>query len=324
MCLQNKSEWSRFRWIVLLAMFLMLTLTAVAQTPRAVVRVGDVLAPAGAEGIPIPIYLENYSDTVAGFEFWFILSNPEVFEFQNTPLKSSEVSFDTNNTLVSGWEFIQARSLVGTGTDADLFGQANTLVPPYMHGIGYPQYGDIPLIKVLADIYALSENPLTVAVEINLNSSLLDKFNLSDELGHAIGVLADTTIDTTCWNCTQWQDPPENTICLQWMLVEETTGDSCEYDTSIVYSLDTTEIKVYDGSLTAFTCGDVNGDYKINIFDITELIGVLYLNSEQPEHWSTIGNVNNDGSVNIFDITTLIDFLYRDGPDPSCPYEWIM
>jgi hypothetical protein len=310
-------------WALLLPVILVLSVAASAQTPHLVLRVGDVLAPAGAEGIPIPVYMENYYDTVAAFQFWLILSNPDVFQFQNTPLKASQVSIDTSGTLISGWEFVEARSLMGTGIDADIVAQANTYLPPYTPGIGYPQYGDIPLIKVLSDTYELSENPITVTAGIMIQTGLLDKFGFSDENGSSIGILTDTSIDTTCWNCVQWEDPPDNTICLQWELVAGTNGDSCAYDTSYFYSLDTTEVKVYDGSLTAFLCGDVNGDYKVNIFDITDMIGIIYLFVEHPEHWSTIGDVNNDEAVNIFDVTTLISFLYMSGPPPSCPYEWL-
>ncbi len=52
--------------------------------------------------------------------------------------------------------------------------------------------------------------------------------------------------------------------------------------------------------------GDVNGDGKANIEDVTELINALL-------RGNTAGNdaadVNDDGRVNIDDVTTLINYL---------------
>jgi len=310
-------------WVIIFPAVLVLSVSAVAQTPDLVVHVGDVLAPSGTEGIPIPVYMENYSDTVAAFQIWLLLSNPDVFEFQNSPLKVSEVSLDTTNTLVSGWEFVLARSLSGSGLDAKITAQANTYLPPYTPGIGYPQYGNIPLIKVLADTYELSENPITVTAYIMIETDLLDNFSFSDENGNSIGFIIGTVVDTTCWDCVQWADPPEDSICLVWELAPGTTGDSCAYDTNFVASLDTANVEIIDGSLTTFLCGDINGDYKVNIFDITDFISSIYRNLPLPDNWEVIGDVNNDGAINIFDITYLISYLYLGGPEPVCGYGWL-
>jgi len=310
------------RWFVLFPAIMLIALSAVAQTPRLVVRVGDVLAPSSSEGIPIPVFMENYADTVAAFQFWALLSNPDVFEFQNTPLKASEVYLDTGGTLISGWQLVEARSLVGTGMDAKVTAQANTYIPPYVNGIGYPQYGEIPLIKILADTYELSENPITVTAEIRINTDMQEIFGFIDQLGQPIGTISDTTVNTTCWNCVQWMDPPDDTICAVWEEIQGTTGDSCVVDTFLTQRLDTSAVHIYDGSLTLFLCGDVNGDYKVNIFDITDMIGILYISVPAPDHWQTIADVNKDETVNIFDIAALISYLYIDGPPPECNYEW--
>ncbi len=70
-----------------------------------------------------------------------------------------------------------------------------------------------------------------------------------------------------------------------------------------------------------FSCGDVNQDEAVNIFDVTYLISYLYKSGPPPEPMKS-GDVNNDCTVNIFDITYLISFLYKDGPDPTCPAVW--
>jgi len=70
--------------------------------------------------------------------------------------------------------------------------------------------------------------------------------------------------------------------------------------------------------------GDVDGDFLVNIFDITGLIEWLYLESDKP-HWPVWrANVNGDYEYNIFDITYLISYLYLDGPRPTVGFEWIL
>jgi len=46
----------------------------------------------------------------------------------------------------------------GSGYDIKITGQANLAPPPYHKGIGFPQYGTKPLIKLLADIYPLPDS----------------------------------------------------------------------------------------------------------------------------------------------------------------------
>jgi hypothetical protein len=310
--------------IIIILAIITLSATVSAQEPILVVRVGDVLAPYGTEGVPIPVYMENYADTVVAFELWLILSNPDVFEFQyNAGLKSTPIEFDTTNTLLSGWQFVDARSLTETGHEVKIIGRANTIPPPHVHGIGYPQSGEIPLIKIMADVYDIPPMPVGLTAEILIMADNLDNFNFSDEMGNSIGVIIDTVIDTTCWDCVQWLPPPNDTICLVWEQVPGSTGDSCIVDTILVPTLDTAAVHVYNGSLTVFLCGDINDDEAVNIFDVTELIGTIYLYWPQPDYWEILGDINNDGVVNIFDVTYLISYLYMDGSAPTCNYLWL-
>ncbi len=70
--------------------------------------------------------------------------------------------------------------------------------------------------------------------------------------------------------------------------------------------------------------GNVNADSVINIFDITYLIGHLYIDGPPPIPYELCsGDPNNDCTCNIFDITYLIGFLYISGPPPGSCEEWI-
>ena len=66
----------------------------------------------------------------------------------------------------------------------------------------------------------------------------------------------------------------------------------------------------------ASLCGDFDGDEALSIFDITGLIGYLYLEGSPPPI-PVQADPNHDCIINIFDITYLIDFLYLEGPAPQ-------
>lgn len=51
------------------------------------------------------------------------------------------------------------------------------------------------------------------------------------------------------------------------------------------------------------------------------IIGIIILIMPTQSFSGSCGDVNNDGAVNIFDITYLITYLYLDGPEPDCGYE---
>jgi hypothetical protein len=64
-------------------------------------------------------------------------------------------------------------------------------------------------------------------------------------------------------------------------------------------------------------CGDVNGDGKCNILDITYEISYLYYEGPAPfSMWAA--DVNGTVTVNLLDVTYIISFLYFDGPAPAC------
>ena len=56
--------------------------------------------------------------------------------------------------------------------------------------------------------------------------------------------------------------------------------------------------------------GDVNGDYNVNITDVTDLIDML-LSGNTSISFDTAADVDNDGNISIADITDLIDILLR-------------
>lgn len=61
--------------------------------------------------------------------------------------------------------------------------------------------------------------------------------------------------------------------------------------------------------------GDVNGDWSLNILDITYLVSYLYKGGAAPIDPNN-GDPNGSCNINILDVTYLISYLYKGGPAP--------
>ena len=112
--------------------------------------------------------------------------------------------------------------------------------------------------------------------------------------------------------------------------------DSCDYliirnaetdDLDTVHVIDFRTDVVLKGFLGAVCdCepGNANGDATINIFDITYIIGYLYLGGPAPTPYALCnGDPNCDCTCNIFDITYVIGYLYLGGPAPCDCAAWL-
>ncbi|MBI5225038.1 hypothetical protein HY989_04175 [Candidatus Micrarchaeota archaeon] len=73
----------------------------------------------------------------------------------------------------------------------------------------------------------------------------------------------------------------------------------------------------YDNFAINQECGDVNGDGKINVVDLTYLVAYLFSGGPEPKINKLIGDVNGDGKVNVVDITYLVNYLFKAGPAPT-------
>ena len=65
----------------------------------------------------------------------------------------------------------------------------------------------------------------------------------------------------------------------------------------------------------AFLRGDVDGNHRYTINDLTMLISYLYRQGPSPGSIEQ-ADVDNSGTINVADITYLINFLYYNGPPP--------
>lgn len=376
--------------------------TASAQTPRLIVSVIDTIAAANAQNTPISIFLDNFSDSVAGVELWIQLDRPDVILFQTdvdtvddttfwncldgtwpacndseqvfdtllywswacgageTPPNCDSIqvvdpeagfdffttvsydfmaieedveivtgNFDTANTLMSGWQFVDARSLGGTGFDIKVSALANQASGPTVPGIGWPQSGGT-LIRLLADV-VLDDTATDRTVNMRIVSTTLDNFSFSDEDGNSIGILTDSVLDTTYWSCVD--EDPITFECLQYVQVPTPPYDSLSTRWIKFGALDTNEVILFDGSLTVLPppdciCGNANDDInpntqqpRVNIGDATYLVALIFSGGPPPmcngvpDNWT--GDPDGNCKVNIGDVTYLIQWIFNGGPGPN-------
>lgn len=72
---------------------------------------------------------------------------------------------------------------------------------------------------------------------------------------------------------------------------------SCYIDDFTIYTDDTPAV-----------VGDINGDGKVDMADVNELIGMILDPVKMQEN---IADVNADGNVNVSDVTKLIDMILK-------------
>lgn len=260
-----------------------------------------------SSGLPvyIPVYMDNYSDTVAGFTILFQLDRPDVVTFR------TEV--DTSSSLISGWELLVATNLGESGYNVKVTALANLPAEPLTAGIG-PQIGGL-LFYLVADVVIPPSSPDSSAL-IFINENLwLTSF--SDELGALISVVPDTVITEECWSCQLWMGDPA--VCLDWMLVSTPPCDSTALDTVIIPRLD-----LFDGSIaivSSFGCcllaGDANGNSSTNIADAIFIINRVFDGGPDPACCEE-ADANGNGSVNIADAIFIIISVFSGGGPPSC------
>lgn len=72
-----------------------------------------------------------------------------------------------------------------------------------------------------------------------------------------------------------------------------------------------------------YASGDANGDFEINLLDITHILTWLYKAGDPPKWPKWRANANADRNYNLLDITYLINFLYKGGDRPKPPPTWM-
>ena len=339
-----------------------------AQIPSITVTIGDTTAAPGSINTPITIFMDNLWDDVAGFNIWIQLDRPDIMEFQTDTMTvidttfweclnfsgpnctdSVEVfgfdstwhffyidtvvetvgSFDTTGCLTSGWEFVDTRSISGTGLDLNIVGIADLPGGLTVPAIPQGQQGGV-LLRVLADVFNIDDSLTDRTVNMLIQTDFKDHFSFSRPDGSSITWIPTEVEDTICWVCTSWLIDPPDTICTNYqstLLFEDCDSTSIEIDT--VGLLDTANVVINNGSVTvlySFVCGNIDNSAGgfIDIGDLVYLVNFMFANpaGPAPDPYES-GDVNCSGFIDISDLVYMVDFMFGNptGPEPCavCP-----
>lgn len=330
---------------------LMLTSSGQAQ-PELYVQVGNSTAYPNQLNVPVSLYMDNYQDTVVGFNVWLQFDIPGIIIFQTDwvteydttfwrcdslegpdCVDSSEVfdpdsadffyvvidtvergNIDTTGTLVAGWEYIRATSLSGVGTDLNIVGLADYLGGPVHPGIA-PQQDTTPLIRMLADVLDMEDTTSLRTVNIIIQHTFVDHFSFSAPGGITIGLMDQEVVDTNYYRCDQWNGD----TCVDWVRTSVPPYDSVYIETTIVQVLDTLVVIIVDGSMEVLhgLCGNINGESPpaVDVADLTYMVEYLFGGGPPPPN-PVEADLDCNGGVDVSDLTFIVEYLFGGGPAP--------
>jgi hypothetical protein len=262
-----------------------------------VFTVGDTTAPPGFDNGFISIYIDNFYDTIAGFQCVLVSERPDLvrFNFDNG-------GFDTTGTLVSRFQYVDAIDRAGDQTELWFLCIANLPSPPLYRGFP-PQQGGVA-VRIPFRTFSIPDSGGSLLCPISVTTP----FDFSNPNGYSIGTAIDTAYDTTWFVCQEYVGDS----CLAWEGYSEYVPgwDSIAVDTIKTGYLDTTRVITVEGSILihAIQC-DMDGNGSVNVSDLTCLVSVLF---GTPSESCTIGfcDLNNSGRMEISDLTALVSMLF--------------
>ena len=92
-------------------------------------------------------------------------------------------------------------------------------------------------------------------------------------------------------------------------------------DSSLITMLIDFDLNVWEPAIICCfqNRGDLNGDGKVNILDLTDIVCFLFRGCGNTANCPEETDINGDGTLNnILDLTTLVDFIFRGGSLTSC------
>ncbi len=252
------------------------------------------------------------------------VDSPYIYPWDMMHVDSTPVnvgSLDTVGTLISGWESVESRSVYTGGLGLDIkvtaYAYQNGYHPPL-----YPQQGGV-LFRLRADIFPIPPEMIDRSVGILVDVGNKPYFGFSTPAGVSIGWIQVPKPDTSYYMCTA-PVPPPGSGCYTWTKKhswECPTGgcDSVGIDTIYVATLDTANVKIYDGQLQVldFMCGDCNNSASVTIGDISVLIDHLFITGVALDPIAPC-DANCSGDITIGDVMALIDRLFVSGSPLCC------
>jgi len=281
--------------------------------------------------VRIPIFVDNFRDTVLGFALWIQTDRPgDVMAFQTDSTISTDTTywrcvagsppsctdsiavppestwhfihidsyaveianFDTTGTLIAGWEYVNTRSFSGIGTDLLVVGIANLPGGPVQKGFG-PQTGGT-LIKLLADVFDDIDPFTDSTVQLFINKDISDCNFIAVSDPNWSPCIPDTFWDTNGFVCTQW-------------LIDSTQNPP---DTTVCLNWEQTRAPPWDSIVTTMNIQYVLDTTLVCINNGSVRILPPYI----------CADLNGDSTAgNILDLNFLVNRIFRSGPQSVPP-----
>jgi hypothetical protein len=277
---------------------------ATALSPEIIFTVPDTALLAAQSQPYLSIYLDNFQDTVAGFQFVLVSERPDLVRFD-----LSNGGFDTAGTLLSGFEWVSAQDPSGNGSRYWLRCIANANPFDGHNYWGFPpQQGGVALRVPLILTAPGAGDPYGAI-------SVTTPFDFSTPEGISIGVVTDTLYDTTFYHCTEWF----GSVCLSYEQIGSGINgyDSIFLDPYLYGYLDTTRVIRIPGSVTVLVTPncDIDANSIIDIADLSCLVSRLFGlgNGSGCTGWC---DADLSGGTDISDLTMLVEYLFFGGPPP--------
>jgi len=255
------------RYFVAISLAALLTISAgyAQDSIELEVIVEDVTAFPGEQNVTIPIYMINYADTVIAFQVWLVFDRPDIAEFQ--------MAFDSSGTLISGWESVAINSLGGFNYDVLITATAND-IPPYTNGIA-PQDGELPLIKIIADVYDIPDTMTDRTAGIYVMAQQPDHFCFTDQDFNCIGII-EGELDTTKVAITNGSLTVLLPICGD---IDGSDGNPNVAD--LIYFVG--YLFFEEPPPPVMDMANVDGDNGINVADLIYLVEFMFFDGPAPD-----------------------------------------
>jgi hypothetical protein len=216
-------------------------------------------------------------------------------------------SIDTSGTLISGWEWVDSRSLSGYGFDLNVAGVADLTGGSATPGIG-PQEGGL-LINMIADVNDIPDTLTDSTVHILVMTQFTQYFCFSNPQGECIGrPMYDVVCDTTYLRCLSWAWE----WCMQWEVVTEPPFDSMHVQCDSML-INPDAIVVIDGSLTVVPTlvGDIDGSGSLpmDIADLVYLVDWMFAGGSPPICPQS-ADCDGDSTVDIADLVCWVEWMF--------------
>jgi len=192
-----------------------------------------------------------------------------------------------------------------------------------------PKWGMIyildPISDMVIDSFATGGSPTSIAITPD-NISYLAASGYYDNYGSVYSYNAGTfeiyhdefnpiVVDTGCWTVVAYQD--------------STFFDANFGDYVVKHDSSGAELAKYalgDGPSHLdfnYLPGDANGDFEINVSDLTDLVNWIFKGGDAPRWPVWRANVNGDFGYNIADLVYMVNYIFKGGPAPIIGSTWL-